>query len=156
MSDPTSIAPHVQPGAPVAATAAVGALYDEIRGAKDPERLAALLHPDVVFDIADGLPYGGRHHGVPAVLQHVWGAVAEDFEVEPVPEELLSVGDDAVLALGMYRGRARATGRELAAGFAHLWTVTDGRVSRLRHYTDTARWCDALGIGADATPDRRR
>lgn len=47
-------------------------------------------------------------------------------------------------ATGSYRGTARATGRSYEAEFAHLWRVTEGRISWLHQFTDTARWWDAL------------
>jgi len=53
--------------------------------------------------------------------------------------------------LGDYRGRARRTGRELDAPFAHLWTSDGDRLCSLRQYTDTALWCAALQERPDTT-----
>ncbi|GAA1761988.1 hypothetical protein [Nonomuraea bangladeshensis] len=47
------------------------------------------------------------------------------------------------MVTGHHRGVARATGRPHRAEFV-LWRVTDGRLSWLHQYTDTARRHDAL------------
>jgi ketosteroid isomerase-like protein len=56
--------------------------------------------------------------------------------------------DGTVVVTGRYQGAARATGRAYEAEFAHLWRVTDGRISWLHQYTDIARWHEALAPAA--------
>ena len=45
---------------------------------------------------------------------------------------------DLVVALGHYRWRVKATGREIASEFAHEFTVRDGRIVRFQEFMDTA------------------
>ncbi|MGP3929353.1 nuclear transport factor 2 family protein [Nonomuraea sp. KM88] len=56
----------------------------------------------------------------------------------------MSTTTAVVERFGHYRGTARATDRAHEAEFVHLWQVTDGRISWLHQYTDTARWHQAL------------
>ena len=131
----------------------VSTLYEELRNG-DPERLLELLHPEVEFEIAESLPYGDHHVvGAQNVIERVWGRLDEDWEnLTATPAELLLCGKDTVVALGSYSGRCRATGREMKAAFAHVCTVENGRLRRLRQYTDTARWLAALDDGAITPP----
>jgi 2-(1,2-epoxy-1,2-dihydrophenyl)acetyl-CoA isomerase len=54
-----------------------------------------------------------------------------------------------VVVTGSYRGTARSTGRRLDTGFAHTWTVVDGKVTSLVQVTDAAAWRDAVEPGLD-------
>lgn len=42
-----------------------------------------------------------------------------------------------MVALGRYRGVARASGRAFGMPFAHVWRLREGRIVALSHYTDT-------------------
>jgi hypothetical protein len=55
----------------------------------------------------------------------------------------MPAGIDRVLALGTYRGKA--AGGELAAPFAHLWTVRDGKITHFVQYADTHLFRQSLG-----------
>ena len=53
------------------------------------------------------------------------------------PKQFVSEGS-LVIALGRYQWRVRATGREVASDFAHVFTVTNGRIVRFQEFMDTA------------------
>jgi 2-(1,2-epoxy-1,2-dihydrophenyl)acetyl-CoA isomerase len=115
--------------------------------AADVPALLATLHPDFRGRVTAGLPFGigGDADGPVAMLRDVWGRAATHYELHPEPEQYLPTDDGRVLVLGWYLGRARATGRELRARFAHLVRVADGQVVELEQITDSARWCSAAG-----------
>ncbi|TDD73610.1 DUF4440 domain-containing protein [Actinomadura darangshiensis] len=125
---------------------------DRVRGfyaatqAADAAAILALLHPDFEAHTAPGLPCGagGLFHGPEETLKNVWGAVFMEFDTAPYDETWHETADGLVVVTGHYRGSARSTGRAHEAEFVHLWRVTDGRISWLHQYTDTARWQDAL------------
>lgn len=114
--------------------------------APDAAALLALLHPDFVAHTAPGMPCGagGTFHGPQEALTQVWGAVYKTYDTAPYDETWQETADGTVVVTGHYRGTARATGRPYEAEFVHLWRVTDGRISWLHQYTDTARWHQAL------------
>ncbi|MEO3828273.1 nuclear transport factor 2 family protein [Actinomadura sp. B10D3] len=114
--------------------------------AGDGVALLALLHPDFEAHTAPGLPCdaGGAFHGPRETLERVWGPVFAAYDTAPYAETWHETADGLVVVTGHYRGKARATGRPYDAEFAHLWRVTDGRISWLHQYTDTARWQEAL------------
>ena len=85
------------------------------------------------------IPWAGRLFGHKGVEQF-FKAAAATFDVEVFqPEEFLDAGD-TVVVLGHERMKVRATGRRVQVSWAHIWKLHQGRVVRLRDYTDTAAW----------------
>jgi ketosteroid isomerase-like protein len=116
-------------------------LYDAF-ARRDPVALLAELHPEFVGRVSAGMPLsvGGRHEGPDAMLHEVWVPVAFAYDVAPEPAELLECGADRLVAVGAYRGRARDSGEDIDAAFAHVLRFRDGKVSELVQITDTASW----------------
>lgn len=46
---------------------------------------------------------------------------------------------------GTVRGVYRATGKEVDAGVAHVWTVEDGKLARFDQFTDTLQFAEVTG-----------
>lgn len=111
----------------------------------DAAGLDALLAPDFDAVAAAGMPlgFGGRRSGAVA-MREAWWSLGRAYSVRAHPEEWIECVDGRMLVLGLYRGRARETGSEFEARFAHLFSASDGRLQSLRHYTDTAQWWSAL------------
>jgi ketosteroid isomerase-like protein len=59
-------------------------------------------------------------------------------------DRLIEGNDNVVVALGRYSGTGRKGGKSLDAAFAHVWELDDGKLKRFLHYTDTARFNEAL------------
>ena len=53
---------------------------------------------------------------------------------------------DHVIAVGSFHGRSKATGRELNAPTAHVWTFRNGKAIRFQAYHDPSKWANALGL----------
>lgn len=111
----------------------------------DRHELDALLAPGFVGVLAEGMPFGagGTHHGAAAMRREGWGAIGRHFVARAEPERFLPIDEGRLLITGRYVGEGRHGGGRLDAAFAHLVTVTDGRISGLEQYTDTARWAVA-------------
>ena len=124
------------------ATATLAKLYQAF-AAGDGDALGALLG-DTHWVEAAGGPYGGTYHGLAEIAANVFQPIGRDVEgFTAVPDEILPVGDDQAIGLGTYRGTT-PTG-PLAARFAHLATVADGKISRFEQFTDTHEWRQAVG-----------
>jgi 2-(1,2-epoxy-1,2-dihydrophenyl)acetyl-CoA isomerase len=115
--------------------------------AGDGAELDALLHPDFRGRLADGMPFGigGAHDGPDAMRRDGWGAIGRRFTARAEPSGFQPLADGRLLVTGRYTGRGRHGGGRLDAGFAHVIEVTDGRISALEQYTDTAAWAAAAG-----------
>lgn len=115
-------------------------LYDALNG-RDPSAIMAVLDPNFVGAVSEGMPVGGgRHEGAEAMLRDCWGTVFTRFDVGLETDELLVVDQQRVVVTGRYLGSERSTGRPVDAVFAHVLRLHGGRISELRQYTDTARW----------------
>ena len=114
--------------------------------AGDAEALDELLAPGFQGRLAEGMPLGlgGPKAGAAAMRDEGWWAIGRAFAVTAEPDEWIACVDGRLLVLGRYRGRARSHERSFDAEFAHLWSADNGRLTALQHFTDTARWSDAL------------
>src|SRR5215469_8070786 len=52
------------------------------------------------------------------------------------PTEFI-VDGSTVISLGRFIGTHGSSGKTVDAGYAHIWTVVDGRIARFRQYIDT-------------------
>ena len=62
------------------------------------------------------------------------------FALEPTE---FIVDGDTVVSLGRFTGVHGSTGKQAEAGYAHVWTVKDSKITRFRQYIDTLAVADA-------------
>jgi ketosteroid isomerase-like protein len=88
----------------------------------------------------------GEMQGAEA-LRHYFQDWIETFDdVSNMPEELLDLGDDRVLAVQRARGRAKVSGIETELRYAVVYTVRDRKITRGREYIDRATALEAVGL----------
>lgn len=101
--------------------------------------MRAAFDPEIVWLEAEGFPYadGNPYVGPDAILNGVYARLVREWE--GFAEDLESVLDagGSVVTTGYYTGTCRTTGERLRAEFAHVWTMSSGRIVRFRQYTDT-------------------
>src|SRR5262245_50819327 len=103
-----------------------------------------VLAPDIRWEVVEGFPYGGVYVGLDEVLRNFFGRLFQDFEnFVAMGTEFFESGD-RVIALGNYTGRAKATGKEFTARFAHVWSLQSGKIVRLQQCADTIQVIGAL------------
>jgi uncharacterized protein len=108
------------------------------------EALRGLQAPHVVYDMPEGMPVGcGHFEGLQDVLDRFLTSFYGALDVHFVAEEFIAAGDE-VVALGRIQGKTRKAALPVDLPFAHVWTVRDGYLQRLRSFTDTARLAQAL------------
>ena len=118
----------------------------------DAGRVLASFHPGIVWLEAENFPYADRNPyiGAPQVAEGVFGRLMAEWAGFTVEPRSLFHDGDTVIAIGRYRGTFRVTGRAVDAQFVHVWTVSDGRVSRFQQFTDTAQFARATDLTAAA------
>lgn len=110
----------------------------EVFGRGDIPAVLATMDENIVFQVAEGHPYGGTYHGHDAVVNNVFMRIGSEWEeYKVIPEELIDAGD-IIVALGQYSGKYKATGKNMQAPFAHVWRIRNGKSYEFRQYTDTA------------------
>jgi ketosteroid isomerase-like protein len=109
--------------------------------------VAELAAPEFVWDMSHfhGWPedqlYEGAE-GAEAFLRE-WVAAWDDWEL--VVEALHDAGEQ-VLALIRQRGRSRASGMPVDMSFAQVWTLRDGKQTRMDMYSSQAEALEAVGL----------
>ena len=122
-------------------TLAVVHRFYEALATNDGSNIAPLLTEDCVVICSEGMPYdlGGEYHG-PWAATNVWVRIWALHDMHAEPMEFLPVGDDRVVVLGFYRGKAKDGSAAVDARFAHVITVRGDRLAAFQQITDTARW----------------
>ena len=99
---------------------------------------------DIEWFEAEGMPYGGLHRGGEAVVQKVFGPLAEDVEgFAATPEEFIGSGA-TVAAVVRYTGTGKATGKALDVTSVHVWDIRDGKAARFRQFVDTVKFAEVV------------
>lgn len=119
----------------------------EAFGRGDVPAVLAVMHPDITWNEAENVTYddGAPFIGTDQVLQKLFmrlGSEWEGFRVDV--EEILDCGS-RVVVLARYRAVYKATGKQLDAQVAHVWTVEGGQVTRFDQYTDTLQFAEVTG-----------
>ena len=106
--------------------------------------LRGIQAPHVIYDLPEGMPVGcGHFEGLQDVLERFLTSFYAALDVHFIAEEFIDGGEN-VVALGRIQGQTRKAAVPVNVPFAHVWTVRDGYLQRLRAFTDTALLARAL------------
>ena len=120
---------------------------------RDLDGLLEPFHPAAVFvEEADVRPDADTHTGVEEIRAFFEGMFNGAQEVVAEPLEWIEAGDDEVVVPMRLHGRFRHTGIEGELRFVHVWTVREGRITRLHLYTDKDQALAELGKRDDPPP----
>jgi ketosteroid isomerase-like protein len=119
--------------------------YDEFLATGElVERITA---PEFVWDMSTfhGWPERQTYEGPEGTREFLtdWVSAWEDWRLEV--RELIDAGDDVVAVLHQ-SGRSKTTGLEVDMDFAQVWTIKDGKQTRMRMYGDTDEALRAVGL----------
>lgn len=89
------------------------------------------------------IPFAGRWQGHAKALDFFRTVALTCDVLEFGPHEIIPMGEH-VLSLGHERVQVKATGCVFETDWAHLFTVRDSKVVRLREYYDTAAMAEAF------------
>lgn len=81
-----------------------------------------------------------------------WAGAWEDWQLEIT--ELHDAGEKVVAVLHQ-RGRSKASGLPVDMYFAQVWTLRDGKQTRVETYADPGEALEAAGLGQQAIASRR-
>ena len=108
------------------------------------ESLRGIQAPHVIYDLPAGMPVGcGHFEGLQDVLERFLTSFYAALDVHFIAEEFIDGGEN-VVALGRIQGQTRKAAVPVNVPFAHVWTVRDGYLQRLRAFTDKALLARAL------------
>jgi ketosteroid isomerase-like protein len=113
------------------------------------EMVEELMDPEFIWDMSTfrGWPERKTYAGVDGAREFMndWLEAWEEWEL--FLEELRDAGD-RVVAIVSQRGRSRATGLSVDMRFAQVWTLRDGKQTRMEMYADPDEALQAVGLQA--------
>jgi ketosteroid isomerase-like protein len=94
----------------------------------------------------DGIDDPGPIRGKNAMRAHIrdWIDTFDDFWFEAV--ELIDAGQDTVVAVERFGGRAKLSGVETEQTSGVVLTIRDGKIARCREYATRAEALEAAGL----------
>jgi ketosteroid isomerase-like protein len=111
------------------------------------DALAKFWDPEINWRAIEDAPDDvGEMLGIEAVRRYLqdWLDMFDDLTV--VPEKLIDVGDDRVIAVQLTSGRAKLSGIETQLPYAVVYTVREGKIVRGREYAELAEALKAVGL----------
>ena len=108
----------------------------------DFDTLAALHSDDVVFNLLGSTPVSGRWEGKaecfgPLVADNVVGKLAPETVQFSRKWRIMCADDERVVGL-MYGGGMGTNGHEYLQTYCQIMTITDGLITELHEFFDTA------------------
>lgn len=121
----------------------VRTIYEAFGRGDVPAVLGAMAE-DIEWHEAEGMPYGGVHHGPNGVVQGVFGPLLQDIpDFTVTPEEIIASGD-RVAVVARYRGTGAASGERLDMPVVHVWDVHESKIARFRQFADTVKFLEVV------------
>jgi ketosteroid isomerase-like protein len=99
------------------------------------------FEPDVILKPFEELPARGREH----ILDNIkrWRSAWEDLQV--TVEEVIDAGDQ-VIVVARHRGQGRESGIDVDARFYEVYTLREGKISRIEEFIDRGQALEAAGL----------
>ncbi len=110
--------------------------------ARDMPAVFSLLAPDVVIEQSTEVPWGGTYEGHEGVMRF-FATLVGTITSTLVFERFVDAGD-SVVAIARTQGTVNGTDARYDVPVAHVWTIEDGRVVRIRFYIDNPTMLAAL------------
>jgi ketosteroid isomerase-like protein len=91
-----------------------------------------------------GTPFRGRQEVAESIFRRM-GTEWDGFIVKP---QALHDAGDVIVMPGRYGGKYKAAGLSTNAQVVHVWTIRNGKLSKLQQYVDTAEMRAVAGLPA--------
>jgi uncharacterized protein len=101
--------------------------------------------PDIAWEIngrQSDFPTLGTRRGRSGV-QDFFATVAEHLDFSEFSPQEFHPSGDKVFVLGRYAMIVKKTGKPMACGWCHVFTIRDGSVTAFQEFTDTAQAAEA-------------
>jgi ketosteroid isomerase-like protein len=112
----------------------------------DMRSFLAMCDPGIEWDLSRRLIDPATYHGH-AGIEQFFEQQREAWEEAPrmEPEDLIDSGDQ-VVAFVRVQGRGKGSGAGVDARIAQLWTIREGKATRLEYYGDRGEALKAAGL----------
>ena len=114
--------------------------------------LEEVMSPDFVWDMStfQGWPEQQTYEGIEEARRFIrdWTAAFDDWGIEV--EAIHDAGGEKVVGIVRQRGRSKSTGLPVEMLLAQVWTIRDGKETRMEMYADPAEALAALELETQA------
>ena len=117
------------------------AIAYEYDGIGDRAEAEAIFDPDVVLNPTDEVPSSG--FGAMRSDMERWASAFDELTV--TIEEIIDAGEQVVV-VAHHQGRGRKSGVSVDTRFYEVYTLREGKVSRVDEYTERAEAFEAAGL----------
>ncbi len=102
---------------------------------RDLDAALSCVHADFEFDWSNSMgPFVGTYRGHEG-LRRFWSELLEVWEeFSPQAEEHVECSNDTLITLDVVRGRGKGSGIDMEAHGAMLWTLREGKISRVKMF----------------------
>lgn len=113
-------------------------LYDAFAKGDVPSVLSG-MHENIVWNEAENFPYadGNPYVGPQAVLEGVFARCISEWEGFAVNMDTLYNAGANIIATGRYAGKNNQTAKVMNPQAVHIWTLQDGKITKLQQFIDT-------------------
>jgi ketosteroid isomerase-like protein len=114
----------------------------------ETQRATEVFSPDLVWDFSEfrGWVEDDVYLGPAGFDEQMarWTEPFEDYTIELT--DVIDLGGDDLLALGVQRGRLKGSGAVLEMPLGQIWTFPDGKLTRIRIFADQDDARAAAGV----------
>ena len=121
-------------------TEIIRSFYDQLKADDAPGALSLMAH-DIEWTTMWHYKVVGR--GPERVAEGLFKPLIAEWSSFALEPAEFIVDGDAVVSLGRFTGVHGLTGKKVTAGYAHIWTIKDDKISRFRQYIDTLAIAEA-------------
>ena len=118
------------------------AMNQALASGEDLLSLMEGLDPEIVVEMG---VLEGTFHGREGFKRFLEGQVALFEDLQCDPKEFIAAGDRIVVPMCL-SGKARSTGLPFEYHAIHVWTLRQGRATRLRLYENRDKALEAVGL----------
>jgi ketosteroid isomerase-like protein len=125
----------------------IAGLYEAFGQGNVPAVLGS-MDPEIRWHEAEGNPYmpsGEAWIGPDAILNNLFVKLGEEWDGFTVHPGTFHDAGDVVVVEARYTGTYKATGKPIDAQVCHVWTITEGKITKFQQYLDTAKMQDVTG-----------
>ncbi|MFH8470876.1 nuclear transport factor 2 family protein [Streptomyces sp. NPDC017991] len=95
------------------------------------------LSAELTWIECEGFPAAGVFRNKEEIVDNVFSVLARDWSRWDYQLEQLIDAGEYIVAVGTYRGTHGTTVKSFSARAAHVWQVTDGKITRFEQFADT-------------------
>jgi hypothetical protein len=120
----------------------------EAFGRGDVPAVLAVMDPKIEWYEAEGNPYmpsGKAWVGPDAILNNLFMRLGTEWDGFAVHPAAFHDAGGTVVVEARYSGTHKATGKSMNPQVCHVWSVSNGKLTKFQQYVDTAQLQDVMG-----------